>query len=424
MREPTSWQPVELSQHDEMNVRKQLALIIGFNGNTGLIEPIGTGILLGTVPAPNILTAAHVLWGFISKVYGPAPRTGLSQAGSDPIDELPRFRRILDEGKIAAVIEANDGSIHVLSLNMVSLGEDRANDIALLESPDKVLFSRLACPMLLDVAPIDRFETYFMAGFAEMTSLALDERELSRAGEMRGKLVIRASRISDITTDAPGARAGLPMWLLPAPSEPGMSGGPLMRLRFPYRNQASIFTAVGATSRGYTDPATREGYTWVSPIIGLWRLPSLVQGLSAGAFDVEAMIVTYQDMESWFRDHEPPTGALTMQVDPREILEGKTRRTAQVLVDAFLEVLRRSSPGGVEIGDLPASKDAIATSIGLMLSITQEPNIRDELERALFALADIQPPERSGALFEEARTYERAFLRNSLTQAGYRFTDS
>ena len=86
------WAEPQLSDDERLNLRRRLALIVGYDPSNHKIHVLGSGFIISLQPQFIVLTAAHVLIEFLNQVYGPAPRTALSEGGSDPIIDGQRLK--------------------------------------------------------------------------------------------------------------------------------------------------------------------------------------------------------------------------------------------------------------------------------------------------------------------------------------------
>jgi hypothetical protein len=394
------WFVPQMSPEEVVRLRRQLALIIGHNERTGKLEALGTGVLVA-FPILHVITAAHVLWEFVKAVYGPAPRTGLSMAGSEPADEYPRMDRIMRARALAAVIESQDGAVHAFRLDAAVGGMDRRNDIALLQlevrDPWLVAHPQVV-PLPPDLANIDVSEPYLLAGFVGMPrDIDIDEPD----GEVRmrasSRLIVRGAWIDQVTTEAPGMQPGVETWKLLVPTEHGMSGGPLIRQRNPWGKRVfggAIPTAVGIISYGIgPDSAVGDdGYTWVSPISELRQLPStLGPGLSA-VVDVAAMIITYQDMEERVKAIDPTQAVYCF--NPWPIMREKALKLAKPLTDEYLRFFAKWEPGKSPppLEPLSAPRDLISEMLWVSIWMTADDETRRHLEQAYLSFAYLIPP--------------------------------
>jgi hypothetical protein len=396
-----SWRTPEMTHAELKELRKRLALIIGYNTATGKIQPVGSGFIVGTLPAFYIVTAAHVLSGFVNALLGPAPRTAFSEAGNDADAEIRRVAKVIKDGKIKAVIEHYDRD-EALVIDLIATnidGDERMNDMAILRAArHDQFFSGEFRAMVMDFAPIDFAENHVMAGFAQMPSLQFDEE--SRVAEMRKKIVIRAAPVVEQSTNAEGARPGALLWRVPMPSEPGMSGGPLLRLRHPQGSPSSLpdghtiletFTAVGVVSRGRASESLVEsqrkaGYTWITPIEMIKYRPL---DNFPFAINIDMQLVTYQDVEVYLASLQPRQAA-NCSIELLPLLRKKMIRSTAPVVDAYVVALSEmKSPLG-DSSTLPYPKRLIEELMRIAIAATQNRVVRRRLIDAYQALANWQ----------------------------------
>jgi hypothetical protein len=395
------WFAPQMPPQEVVRLRKQLALIIGYNETTGKLEALGTGVVVA-VPVLHVITAAHVLWEFAKAVYGPAPRTGLSMAGSDPADEYPRMDRIMRARALAAVIESEDGAVHAFRVDELNSGMDRRNDIALLRldirDPWFVAHPQVV-PLPPDLANIDVSEPYLLAGFVGMPrDIDIDEPEGEARMRASSRLIVRGAWIDQVTTEAPGMQPGVETWKLLVPTEHGMSGGPLMRQRGPWGERlfggakCSLLTAVGVISYGMPDSAVGDdGYTWVSAISELRQLPSsLGPGLSA-VVNMAAMVITYQDIEERLKTIDPRQAAYGF--NPWPIMREKLLKLAKPLTDEYLRFFSKWEPGkSPPLETLSAPRGLISEMLWVSIWMTTDDETRRHLEQAYLSFAFLIPP--------------------------------
>lgn len=397
------WFAPSMPPQEVAQLRRQLALIIGYNETTGKLEALGTGVLVAA-PALHVITAAHVLWEFVKAEYGPAPRTAFSMAGSDPFDEHPRMNRVMRAGKLAAVIESEGGAVHAFSITSLQSGMDRNNDIALMQldirDPWFVNHSHVI-PLPPDLEKPDVSEPYLLAGFVGMPrDIDIDAPDGAARMRAHSRLIVRVGWIDQVTTEAPGMQPGIETWKLLVPTEHGMSGGPLIRQRSPWGSSGPTMpTAVGVISYGI-DPdlvVGDDGYTWVSPISELRHLPSdFGPGLSA-VVNMAAKVITYQDIEERLKATGPTQAAYGFSVWP--ILREKILKLAKPLTDEYLRFFAKWEPGKPPPAEpLSALRDLISEMVWMTFWMTVDDESRRRLEDAYLSFcclipSDTPPPE-------------------------------
>ncbi len=275
----------ELSQLPPAEVRmllSKLALIVGYNGETGMIETLGTGVIVGNTDTVYVLSALHILTGFADRTFGPAPRTAFTGLGDEHGVQYSRMARLIDEGRVKVLVEfRNPGELVELDVWNASGGTDERHlDIVLLQclrSDAPIEMDRITS-LAIDTDPIDLNEPMVMAGLVGGKAVPFDKQSDSMFGG-RCRALVRAGYVGEIAEDPEGGRPGGTLWRANMPSEPGMSGGPLIRLRYP-RGQSvqvvgaavmQVLTVVGIVSRGrpggmFAPLHCPEGETWVTPV--------------------------------------------------------------------------------------------------------------------------------------------------------------
>jgi hypothetical protein len=394
------WCPVVVNQGEYLGLRRSVALIVGYDTNAGVIRPLGSGFIFSPIPhALQIVTAAHVVFGFVNQFLGPAPRTGLSLAGTDFEVEAKRLDKVFSSGKIKAVIEvASSGQTIVVDLASYHVGTDeRLNDIAVLQMRHyPALDHAVFLPMMLDFAPVNTTsEPHVMAGFANMPELRIGEE--SRVAEMRQHLVLRAAPVVEITTNAPGARPGALRMRVPMPSEPGMSGGPLLRVRRPRGRpmligQAApeLYTAVGLVSAGplggmFAGYQCPEGETWITPI----ELLNFIQADPYISFRdvIDLQVITYQDVEPRLANL-PANADRGPNLLTLELLKEKIMRASRPVIDAYRALMPSIASGAVvSTSGLPYHKGRFRHFLAHAIMATERGQERDFLEAAYRSLS-------------------------------------
>jgi hypothetical protein len=297
------WVPVNLTGEQQKDLRRHLALIVGYNTNTGLIEGLGSGFVVSGVPEIFVVTASHVLMGFVNQHLGARAKDIFGSDEENFYLEGKRLFEVLKDAKIRVVVECLDKpGVQVLEIQSIWLGHEKRCDLAMLRCVGAEAFSgETMVPALPDFKPADQLESLFMAGFVKMGAIPIDEE--ARIATMRRYICVRASRVAEDTRTPEGAHPGSWQWRVTMPSEHGMSGGPLLRLRLPkgepiFVNDVTpqIRTSVGVISRGraggmFAGFEEKAGETWITPIEAIRHL----------AGETTLGIIDYQDIEEKMR---------------------------------------------------------------------------------------------------------------------------
>jgi hypothetical protein len=399
------WCEPRVSLEEAIYLRRTLALIVGYDTERGHIEPLGSGFIVSPMPnSLQIVTAPHILFWFVDRILGPAGRTALPDEKADLDVEAKRLQRVFKDGKIKAVIEvASTGETIIVDLTAGYFGNDvRANDIAVLRASRDLSRKEEFLSLMLDFAPATPMaEPYVMAGFVKMPKLPMEAE--SRVAEMRQNLVIRASPVVEITNNAPGRRRGALLMRLAAPSEHGMSGGPLFRFRLPRdksivigHGTPHISAAVGVVSSGYPGGMFAgfqcpEGETWITPV-ELLRDIRIEPDFSFRDF-IDCRVITYQDVEQGLVEipnNLTPNEARLHNQEMLPILSQKMMRASRPVIDAYRAALSTLGSGLAAASRLPCSKSRIEKFLRIALAATKDETERASLKDTLLSLAQWQ----------------------------------
>jgi hypothetical protein len=408
---------------------------------------LGSGIVV-SAPIFYVVTAAHVLLGFVDQVFDPLPPTVIGDPEAEARETGKRLEKLFRERRIAAVVESVEGVVQIFELKSLFCATDYLKaDVAVLHADERDprlnLDGRFAhIPMPMDFDELNLAEPYVIAGFQKPIGLPRDGlpfEEVHRVPIVRQSLVVRASRIVQFTTASRVARDGTALWRMPLPSEPGMSGGPLIRIRYPRGPTASIigqpiaqiFTAVGIVSRGgegsmFSGISSKEGETWITPIAVTRQLPGNV--FHTFTLQIDTQIITYQDVEANLKSLPANFGeeGLTEYIP---LLRTKMLRATEGLITIYLALMANKTTSGViDAAALPRPKVAIAQAILIAIAATEDGERRRLLLDAYFMLPYWQPAEvlaglSTEQLREEQISQERDFLRRRLIDGGASIPD-
>lgn len=270
------WAPVELDREDALNVARHLIMVVGYNDIARKEQVLGSGFLVATQPELLALTATHVLTEWIDKVRPPRPHAFRGLQGDDD-DLKKRVADVVEAGLFLAAIRCRaQGGYRLCAVKGVSLPFDPLNiDVACL----RLELPRWAAREDFDSIPINAEiclpgGPMLIAGWAggewglpdlEGHPFPLSQRMVVRAAFNRGPIA---------------APRGYQNWmfLVDAPSEPGMSGGPLLVMDLLSAPGRVRLSARGVISRDCiappADPADEgdPNQTWVSPIEAAFAL--------------------------------------------------------------------------------------------------------------------------------------------------------
>jgi len=268
--------------------------------------------------------------------------------------------------------------------------------------------------MPADFAPIDRSEPLAMAGFAGMAALPFEEEH--RIADMTRNLVVRASHMAP-TADAPWARPGADVWRMLMPSEPGMSGGPLIRIRraagppHPTKGTLQLNTVAGLVSYG---GLAGEGETWITPIEKIKSVPTPDGRTFAHAIDMS--LVTYQDIETEFARQSSADEAFSF--DMRAIILQKNANQPWVseAITAYRAVISDQHLKLRDASTLPYPKSTIRAALLVALTVAQKQEERVRLRAEFLLLASWQDINRADAADEASD--EEISLKRELSDRG------
>lgn len=314
------WLTPYMPEEELTGLRRSLALLVGYDTDAGVVRVLGSGYIIHHEDLIYILTAVHVLQEFCRQFLGPHIQAPTESSADWRKEEQARLRQVLLAGAIKVLVEtAHSPTTVQLDPRAAGFGTDeRGLDVAILQCaepgnsaapPEEARFT----PLQLDLEPVRSSEVLFMAGFADLPN-EIPLAEADRVGQLRrnSNIVLRAGYVRETTNQADGYHKGAVLMRANIPSEPGMSGGPLMRKREPSGRpgiQGAVFqwmfTALGIVSRHryggmFQHFENKDGETWIVPISQLQTL-NVTFGNMRVPFPLFAAlrVVTYQDIQGW-----------------------------------------------------------------------------------------------------------------------------
>ncbi len=414
------WAEPQLSDDERLNLRRRLALIVGYDPSNHKIHVLGSGFIISLQPQFIVLTAAHVLIEFLNQVYGPAPRTALSEGGSDPIIDGQRLKSAVRDKLFKVVLEGDLTSNEViLTPFLVTMGEPRGADGAILwlEPPKEADYAVHFDALPVDLDEIDPSSQFAMAGFAKMP-LQIPIGSEHQFSEMRTQLIIRAARIVEVTDRAEGTRNGIQMYRMPMPSEPGMSGGPLIRFRtLTGRRPVSwVLTAAGVISRSKYDGNLRyyetpAGSTWVVPMRTIGWIP--VRETVRFGHVLATSVFTYHEFQT---EHSRKVGARGEPFDLRPILREKVRVYSLPRIAQYRQMLGQARDHFLDIRDIPFPKDYLEFIILAALNFTTANDERNNLEQLCLSISRWQALDAGADNIRASAERERQAIQQSLDE--------
>jgi trypsin-like peptidase len=269
------WCDAGLSRNEYWQLMRGLVMLVGFDSRTGITEVLGSGFLVGTAPHLLALTATHVISLWVDRI-DPPKRHAFSGLPGDDRDLRARVQKVLNANHLYAVVNTYDGAYHHCHIASISItGSPRVMDVSCLRLvlPEGTQRSEFE-PFQIDAEPYSADEPVLVAGF---TAGSICERpdETGRI-KCRQVLTARVGRYRGLVERPPGFT--FPMARLDMQTLPGMSGGPVLAIRYPQGRPLiassvprTLVTVIGVTSReGISQPYLLDGSdlneTWACPI--------------------------------------------------------------------------------------------------------------------------------------------------------------
>lgn len=277
------WAHVLLSEEEKRALSRVLVMVVGYDDRSDTPCVLGSGFMIATQPDLIALTATHVITEWIDKVRPPAAHAFRGLHG-DQEDLLKRLDDIVQKHLIRVVVHCRaQGGYRLCKIGAMTVPPDPWDlDVACL----RLRVPAWATHEDFDALPIDAdphaFDTpVIMAGWVKGSSWTPPEYE-DHPFQLEQHIDVRAAfNLGPVKSPPP--RFEDEMFRIDAPSEGGMSGGPLLAMRREPGSDRLILTAKGVISRDHiADAKTPAGEanpneTWVSPIEAalLLRYPSL-----------------------------------------------------------------------------------------------------------------------------------------------------
>lgn len=270
------WAPVGLNRAEILAIARLLVMIVGYNDRTRKEQVLGSGFLVGTEPELIALTAQHVIRDFVNTVRPAAPHS-FSGLHGDEEDVIRRTHEVAEAELLFAIVRCRaPGSRRITKVIGISYSPSPWNvDIACLRLQLPAWTSRKDFDAVaIDADPHPYRVPVIMAGWSG-GSWELPEHE-GHPFSVRQHLTVRAGyNLGEIRR--PLEYEGN-MFLIDAPSEPGMSGGPLIATRPSLGPGLVTLTVKGVISRDCIAEAAAAPdeadphRTWVSPIEDAFHL--------------------------------------------------------------------------------------------------------------------------------------------------------
>lgn len=258
------WSDVHLTTKEVDQLFRGLVMIVGFNDQTGVSEVLGSGFLVGVIPHLLVLTATHVITEWADKVRPPARNSFAALLGDTGL--RGRVQDLINANLIRAVVHCCPETYRLCKIASISItANPRVMDVSCLRLvPPANTKPQDFGSIRIDADSYPWDEPVLMAGFAQGSSWtppAIEDQPFSLTQNM----CVRVGYCRGVVEKPLGMT--YPMFQLNMPSLPGMSGGPILALRYPNGRPRIISsvpsihtTAIGIVSRDYTtDPYLVDG---------------------------------------------------------------------------------------------------------------------------------------------------------------------
>jgi hypothetical protein len=304
------WAEAEFAnQHEYEGMKRSLAAVVGYDDRKGQYVLMGTGVLVGFIPGNGVIfgaglyvaTATHVVMGFVNLYLDRLQYNNFYAGDNEALFKLDmkRVETVVNAGKLKVVVEsAQFGPPYIFDVRAAIVGDEKDSDCTMLVcTVPQALEKSTFLPAIMDYEHANEGERFVMAGFArpkgfpehELVTLPFDQ--VHNIGRLRGGLVARVSRVVEVSNSRPMMRAGSLHWRVSMPSEPGMSGGALLRLREPKGSapgQPQINTTIGLISSGWS--TADDSDTWTCPVVVLQAIMGIRSLLLFDYSDIEARL--------------------------------------------------------------------------------------------------------------------------------------
>jgi hypothetical protein len=270
------WSDVLLSTDEAEAVLRRMAMVVGYDDRDGKSMVLGSGFLVGTQPNLIALTATHVLTEWADKVRPPAAHA-FSDLHGDGDDLRKRLNQLIQANLIRVVVHSRPaGRYHLCKVGSLTVtANPRDIDVScMVLIPPKGAAPSDFDSFAVDVDPYSWDEPVLMAGF--IGGMWKPPEFEDEAFHLEQSFKVLAGHCRGLTKDPPRLRC--PMYQLDMPSVAGMSGGPVLALRFPHGQPRIISplaqihaTAIGIVSRDCIAPSilldgSDPNETWAAPI--------------------------------------------------------------------------------------------------------------------------------------------------------------
>jgi hypothetical protein len=313
------WATPALEPEELRGMMESLVAFVGYDDATNQIMGLGTGTIIAAHPEQLvILTACHGFIEWTDKVRPPKPHAFRGLAG-DTEDLKARLHPLITAGRIRALVELN-GVPRFLKIGSFSAWSNpRAVDCAIVQIvlPEELRADAESCraiPIDCDGFPFD--EPVVLAGLLGLNYVGPDPFTVEA---IERQLCVRVGHVIELTDRPDGGSSS--MFRAAIPTLPGMSGGPMLRLRRTIPGPSSLIkpiptllpTVVGVISRsrigGLLDiHSCPEGDTWVTPISSTALLE--VSDIEHGSVKIPEAI-----RRDWIASHGDAAKRMRVQIE-------------------------------------------------------------------------------------------------------------
>lgn len=272
------WSDVQLSQQELDAILRRMVMVIGWDDTTGVSCVLGSGFLVGTEPDLIAITASHILTEWADRVRPPR-RHAFSGLHGDDEDLRNRLNQLVQKNLIRAALRCPTPGVYCICQvdSLTFTANPRQIDVASMKlrgAAEAGVTGFSAFPV--DIEPGRWQGPVVIAGFTRGSSWE-PPKDGEHTFRIQQNLVVRAGYSRGRIAEPPGFTS--PMYQLNIPSEPGMSGGPVLALRSETGALPLIIsphaqihsTAIGVVSRDCIAPTvlvdgSDPGETWATPI--------------------------------------------------------------------------------------------------------------------------------------------------------------
>jgi hypothetical protein len=266
------WAKPLLTKSDLNSFCRRLAMIIGVNHAQRILEPLGNGFVVMASGHLQILSASHLFSDFANRLWErPRHAPVGTDAVADLVERQRRIRRLLEEGLVKVFLQCGDSPrapTVLQDISGLSCGTDIFEcNVALLQCALPAGFDAQQFPILLiDREDFDFTEPVALAGFVvdkDLWKIPFGQEEKLRM--LRSQSCIRVGYVADTEPGTNTSAGLLRSYRVNIPTLPGMSGGPMVRIRPPLGVDVTaaagtrpVWTAAGVISYALQGEASTD----------------------------------------------------------------------------------------------------------------------------------------------------------------------